>query len=148
MLATFPNKTECGHSVSRRPQFRSEPFVKALSSGMFAMFLITLLGCDPPPTPIAETQAGKLCGRAYGSTVNSLQELYAQSGKQFPPLQSKADYIKRCVAFNFSTDQLRCLDPKLAIADHTCVETLEPVKAQAKKLSNKLLQPSPENSTP
>ena len=109
---------------------------------MLITILASLMACggaEPPPT---STPEGRLCGRAYGSTIDSLDELYTKAGKDMPTPTPKADYVKLCVEMGFSEEQLKCLDPKIAGLDESCAKLLEPVKDKTKKLAQSLLPKS------
>mgnify|MGYP006979990678 CR=1 FL=1 len=101
--------------------------------------VLSMLGCgssEPPPTA---TPQGRLCGRAYGSTIDSLDELYTKAGKDMPTPIKKDEYVKMCVDMKFTDEQLKCLDPKIAQVDEACVKTLEPVKEKTSKLAKALI---------
>jgi hypothetical protein len=101
--------------------------------------LATLLGggCGgSEPADLSKTPEGRLCQRAYGSTVDSLKDVFTQSGQPMPEWPDRTAYIEKCAGLGFNEAQLKCLDPKLAGADPAgCKETLEPVKAKKEELS-------------
>ncbi|MCB9673807.1 MAG: hypothetical protein H6737_01745 [Alphaproteobacteria bacterium] len=101
--------------------------------------LIALVGCGGGAPPPSSTPEGKLCGRAYGSTIDSLDELYTKAGKDMPKTVPKEDYVKLCVEMGFTEAQLKCLDPKIESVDETCKKTLESVVDKKKKLAQSLL---------
>lgn len=105
---------------------------------MFITILATLAGCGAAPDPSSSPE-GRLCGRAYGSTIDSLDELYTKAGKDMPTPIAKDKYVEMCVGMGFTEDQLKCMDPKIASVDETCPETLKAVEDKKKKLAQSLL---------
>lgn len=106
---------------------------------MLITVLVTLVGCGGSAPDASSTPEGRLCGRAYGSTIDSLDELYTKAGKDMPTPVEKKKYVEMCVGMGFTEGQLKCLDPKLASLDETCAETLKPVEDKKKKLAQSLL---------
>ena len=98
-----------------------------------------LVACTPPPPDPGASPEGKLCGRAYGSTIDSLEDMFTQAGKDLPEVLDKKAYVKLCVEMDFTEAQLKCMDPKLAQVDPGCAETLEGVKDKTSKLAAALL---------
>lgn len=101
--------------------------------------LATLIGCGSPPPDPGSSPEGRLCGRAYGSTVDSLEDMFTQAGRDMPEVMTKKDYVKMCVDLGFTEAQLKCMDPKLARGDESCKETLAAVKDKTGKLATALL---------
>ncbi|MBN2800464.1 MAG: hypothetical protein JXX28_15090 [Deltaproteobacteria bacterium] len=98
--------------------------------------LLAACGGSEPVNP-ANTPEGRLCGRAYGSTLDSIEDMFKAAGKTMPTnLPAKEDYVKLCVEQGFSEAQAKCLDPKLASLDpEGCTTTLAPVKEKKELLS-------------
>lgn len=95
-------------------------------------------GAPQAPDP-ASTPEGRLCGRAYGSTIDSMDELFTKAGKTMPEMPPKSEYITKCLSLGFTEAQLKCLDPKIAGADPKgCMETLKPVKEKQAELNEVL----------
>ena len=109
-----------------------------VSLSIFAA-LAALVGCGSPPPDPGASPEGRLCGRAYGSTIDSLEDMYTQAGKDMPEVLPKKDYVKMCVELGFTEAQLKCMDPKLAAGDPACKEALEGVKDKTAKLAEALL---------
>lgn len=105
--------------------------------------LVALLAAcsSPPPPDPATSPTGRLCVRAYSSTVHTLSELTNTANLDLP---SQDDYVAKCLELGFTEDQLRCLDPKLAGADDSCAATLEPVAAKQQALDALFGTPEPE----
>ncbi|MEZ4319258.1 MAG: hypothetical protein R3F61_17225 [Myxococcota bacterium] len=106
---------------------------------MLITVLLALIGCGGGEPPATSTPEGRLCGRAYGSTIDSLDELYTKAGKDMPTPIAKEEYVKMCVSMGFTEAQLKCLDVKIQSVDPTCKEALEPVMDKSKKLQKSLL---------
>ncbi len=101
--------------------------------------LATLLGCGSPPPDPGASPEGRLCGRAYGSTIDTLEDMFTQAGKDMPEVMAKKDYVNMCVELGFTEAQLKCMDPKLAKVDESCKETLAEVKDKTAKLAKALI---------
>lgn len=89
--------------------------------------LLAACGGEPPAPDLAATPEGRLCGRAYGSTVDSLDQLFdaqrvAEADR--PQMPDKQAYVEKCVGLGFDEAQLKCLDPKIEAIDETCAETM------------------------
>jgi hypothetical protein len=109
-----------------------------LSLSIFAA-LAALVACSTPPPDPGASPEGRLCGRAYGSTIDSLEDMYTQAGQDLPEVLSKKDYVKMCVEMGFTEAQLKCMDPKLAAGNDACKEAMESVKDKTAKLAEALL---------
>ena len=101
------------------------------------ILLASLLACgSSEPEDLSRTPDGRLCNRAYSSTIDSLTDLFTKSGKPTPEWPAKDAYIEKCVALDLSEDQLKCLDPKISGSDPAgCKETLDPVEGTKKELA-------------
>lgn len=91
-------------------------------------FLVCTLACGllqrPPPPP----EAAAVCGRVYGSTRTTLEQMYAASTDPAPEFLSKAAWVEECVAAGLDDAQLRCADPRIELVDADCAARLEPVR--------------------
>ena len=116
---------------------------------IISTLMLSLLGCGTAPPPPSATPEGKLCGRAYSSTIDSLEDMFHKAGKDLPEHLTKKDYIDKCVAMGFTEEQLKCLDPKLAVGNDDCKTALSTVKDKQKTLNEQLLiKPDPKKATP
>ena len=105
------------------------------------LLIITLAGCgaSEPDVDPAKAKMGKLCERAYSSTIDSLKDVYTQAGKDMPEMPAKDVYADKCVSLGFTEDQAKCLDPKWSGGDvEGCKTTMTPVKDKAAELSKLL----------
>lgn len=115
---------------------------------IISAFVFSLLGCSTPPPPPSATPEGRLCGRAYSSTIDSLEEMFNKAGKDLPEVLTKKDYVEKCVGMGFSEEQLKCLDPKLANGNKKCDAALKDVKDKQKKLAEQLMKKSDKPKKP
>lgn len=113
---------------------------------MLISLIISLLGCGSSAPSPSSTPDGRLCGRAYGSTLDSLDELYTKAGKDRPEAIPKKEYVEACVKMGLSEEQLKCLDPKIASLDESCTKALEPVKDKVSTLAKSLLKKAPKEA--
>ena len=100
-----------------------------------------LAACEgkPPDADPTQTPEGRLCGRVYGSTIDSIEEHFNIRKvplDQRPQMPEKDVYVKKCMEQGFSEAQLKCLDPKIAAVDETCTGTLEPVAGKVAALND------------
>lgn len=102
--------------------------------------VLALLACGSPPPDPSSTPEGRLCGRAYGSTIDSLEDLYNQQGVDLPSFLSKEEYVAKCVGLGFTEAELKCLDPKIATGNKECEVALEKVKDKRAELSKALVK--------
>lgn len=102
--------------------------------------VLALLGCGSAPVDPASTPAGKLCGRAYSSTIDSLEDVANQRGVDMPEVATKQEYIAKCVELGFTDAQLKCLDPKLATGDEACAASLKETEEKRGKLNGILVK--------
>ena len=108
--------------------------MRALFTVVFFSLLAACGGREPIPDQ-ATVEATKLCGRAYGSTVDSIQEQFTHAGADMPEMPPKEAYVELCVSQGFTPEQARCLDPKLAVGDpEGCAEALAEVLEQKEAL--------------
>jgi hypothetical protein len=99
-----------------------------------ATLALTACGSSEPADP-SKTPDGRLCQRAYSSTVDSLTDVFTQAGQDLPEWPDRTAYIEKCIGMGFDEKQLKCLDPKISGADPAgCKETLEPVKKKKEEL--------------
>jgi hypothetical protein len=121
------------------------------------LVVATLWGCGGgEPADLSKTPDGRLCQRAYSSTIDSLTDMFNQGGHKLPETwPSKDTYVEKCVGLGFSEAQLKCLDPKWASSDpEGCKTTMEPVLDKSKELSKWLMDevkakagPTPDKET-
>jgi hypothetical protein len=100
-----------------------------------------LFACEgkPPDADPTQTPEGRLCGRVYGSTIDSIEEHFNVRKvplDQRPQMPEKRTYVEKCMEQGFSEAQLKCLDPKIAAVDETCAATLEPVAEKVASLND------------
>jgi len=99
-----------------------------------------LVACEgPPAADPTQTAEGRLCGRVYGSTIDSIEEHFNVRKvplDQRPKMPEKRTYVEKCMEQGFTEAQLKCLDPKIAAVDETCVGTLEPVTEKVGSLND------------
>ena len=105
------------------------------------LLVATLVGCGSEPVDLSKTPDGRLCQRAYSSTIDDLTDMFNQAGKEIPTWPAKDTYIEKCVAMGFDEPQLKCLDPKWSLGDpEGCKATMEPVQGKAKELTKWLIE--------
>lgn len=105
-------------------------------------FLLTTLGCSLPQRTPSPPDTAAACGRVYGSTRTTLEQMYASSTEAAPPFLTKKAWTEACVAAALTPEQLDCADPRIEMADPGCVEVLDPVRDRVQALREQLVQRS------
>lgn len=113
--------------------------------------ILSLFACGSPPPDPGASPEGKLCGRAYGSTIASLKDMYTQRGADLPEVTAKSEWVAKCVSMGFNEEQLKCLDPKIATGNPSCDAAMKDVDMKRKELMGSILKkgaPTPAEPAP
>lgn len=106
------------------------------------IWFVSTLGCGLLQAPEPPPDSAAACGRVYGSTVTTLEEMYAASTEQPPDFLSKKDWVALCVGQGLTPEQLQCADPRIEIVDPNCAPVLDPVRDRVQALREQLVRRS------
>lgn len=102
------------------------------------MVWMFVMACTTEPVEI-EVDRAAICSRLYGSTTDTLAQMYGASTEPEPRFTAKAPWVASCVAMNLTPAQLRCADPKIEMFDPGCTAELDPIRDRVQKLQDDLI---------